>query len=30
MTMPAVVLTADGRIALQDRPRPPLWLGAMP
>ena len=24
MTMPAVVLTADGRIALQDRPRPPL------
>jgi threonine dehydrogenase-like Zn-dependent dehydrogenase len=24
MTMPAVVLTADGRIALQDRPRPTL------
>jgi threonine dehydrogenase-like Zn-dependent dehydrogenase len=25
MTMPAVVFTADGRIALQDRPRPTLW-----
>ena len=24
MTMPAVVFTADGRIALQERPRPPL------
>jgi 2-desacetyl-2-hydroxyethyl bacteriochlorophyllide A dehydrogenase len=24
MTMPAVVLTADGRVAIQDRPRPPL------
>src|SRR3979490_663 len=24
MTMPAVVLTADGRVALQDRPRPTL------
>jgi D-arabinose 1-dehydrogenase-like Zn-dependent alcohol dehydrogenase len=24
MTMPAVVLRADGRIALRDRPRPPL------
>ena len=27
MTMPAVVLTADGRIALQDRPRPKLRPG---